>query len=352
MANTPVPCKVVEEIIVSDEIKNKAPQQLRIIMLTRWQPWLIQAVNRLHREVGLDAVYFEEGEKRNKFIYLPEIILNVGRLLIRLWALLKNKYNIKQFIKPSCTHKTARRKYMKKVYDELFIDPWYQIADPSLPVFTVEEKGFNSKDIKLRNPAILIVFGTSILPPKIIEIPSKICLNLHSGLSPYYRGTHCSDWAIIKEDIQNIGVTIHLLDPGIDTGPILAQDRPEILATDTPYSIDMKLCVLGIDLIIKIILQLIMGKCLNARPQVRSIGKTYYMKHWTSKAERILASRLKRGRVNTLLKKEMDLSRKIPIVRLSEVSCEGNEKGILMGLPFPQANELKSKNKDIVSDNL
>ena len=88
-----------------------------------------------------------------------------------------------------------------------------------------------------------------------------------------------------------------------------------------------------------------MGKCLCARPQVQSVGKTYYMKHWTSKAERLLASRLKRGHVNTLLKQETGLSQSKPIVPLSEALSEGNEKCYLWGLPFPQANILIPKTK-------
>ena len=77
-------------------------------------------------------------------------------------------------------------------------------------------------------PDIILVYGTSILSQEIIDIPKIACLNLHWGLSPYYKGTHCTDWAIVNEEIDRIGVTVHLLDAGIDSGPIVSQARPAL----------------------------------------------------------------------------------------------------------------------------
>lgn len=310
-------------------------------MLTRWSPWQLQAVNRIQRQVGLDTVYFEGRQppySANRPLSLPMRIWNRKELLLRPQAIAARLYSdIQQRIVPSCTLGTMQKKVMKEVYAQLFSDPWDHVVDPSLPLFFVKEKSFDSRSIRERSPDIVIVFGTSLLPPEIIAIPARACLNLHWGLSPYYRGAHCTDWSLINDDIQNIGVTIHLLDANIDTGPILAQARPSILPTDTPFSIDMKLSVLGVDLMLNILSLITGGKCLLAHPQKWSAGKTYYLKQWSSKVERSLAKKLQRGRVAPMCRQRYMQTRQMhPIVQLTEVPCEDMPGRIVMGSCFPE----------------
>ena len=89
---------------------------------------------------------------------------------------------------------------------------------------------------------------------------SDLALNLHWGLSPYYRGTHCTGWALINWDPYNIGVTIHKLTQRIDGGSILAQKRAVIKPGDTVNSINMQLTQLGTELVIKIIDKIVSRK--------------------------------------------------------------------------------------------
>lgn len=67
---------------------------------------------------------------------------------------------------------------------------------------------------------IVVVAYGRILPPEILEIPEKGCINLHVSLLPKYRGSAPVQWAVINGETET-GVSIMYLDEGLDTGDIL-----------------------------------------------------------------------------------------------------------------------------------
>lgn len=72
-------------------------------------------------------------------------------------------------------------------------------------------------------PDVVIVNGTRIISKKILQCIDAVFINSHVGITPQYRGVHGGYWALANNDKENCGVTIHLVDPGIDTGSILQQ---------------------------------------------------------------------------------------------------------------------------------
>ena len=58
-------------------------------------------------------------------------------------------------------------------------------------------------------------------------------LNMHAGITPRYRGVHGGYWALAEHHPEWVGTTVHLVDPGIDTGGILAQTTFEVSGEDT-----------------------------------------------------------------------------------------------------------------------
>ncbi|HIC77878.1 MAG TPA: formyl transferase, partial [Sulfurovum sp.] len=74
------------------------------------------------------------------------------------------------------------------------------------------------------NPDIIIINGTRIISEEILLSTKATFLNTHAGVTPKYRGVHGGYWALTQKDYENCGVTVHLVDKGIDTGGILYQD--------------------------------------------------------------------------------------------------------------------------------
>ena len=89
-----------------------------------------------------------------------------------------------------------------------------------------------------------------LIPPQVLAIPPFGCLNLHASLLPRWRGAAPISAAILHGDAET-GVTLMLMDEGLDTGPILAQVRCPIQSDDTAATLTRRLARLGADLLIE-----------------------------------------------------------------------------------------------------
>jgi len=81
--------------------------------------------------------------------------------------------------------------------------------------------------LKSKAPRVVVVNGTRILSQEVLSATEAVFINTHCGITPEYRGTHGGYWARVTGDWTGCGVTVHLVDQGIDTGAILAQHRIE-----------------------------------------------------------------------------------------------------------------------------
>lgn len=99
-------------------------------------------------------------------------------------------------------------------------------------------------------PAVIVVaaFG-QILPPSVLSLPPYGCINVHGSLLPRHRGAAPVPAAILAGD-KETGITIMLMDAGMDTGSILSQARLEIAPDDTTASLTEKLGHLGARLLL------------------------------------------------------------------------------------------------------
>ena len=87
------------------------------------------------------------------------------------------------------------------------------------------------------NPDVIVVNGTRIISKRILTCCNPVFINMHAGITPRYRGTHGGYWALVENNLANCGVTIHLVDPGIDTGAIISQAtfKPTSASNFTTY---------------------------------------------------------------------------------------------------------------------
>jgi len=77
--------------------------------------------------------------------------------------------------------------------------------------------------LKKINPDIVIVNGTRIISSNVLSATQAHFINMHTGITPKYRGVHGGYWALVNNDKEHCGVTIHMVDKGVDTGGILYQ---------------------------------------------------------------------------------------------------------------------------------
>ncbi|MEL6299762.1 MAG: formyl transferase [Pseudomonadota bacterium] len=74
-------------------------------------------------------------------------------------------------------------------------------------------------------PPVVVVYGTRLLRPDTLSSVPAPFVNYHAGLTPQYRGQHPGYWALAAGEPEAAGVTVHLVDRGVDTGAVIAQSR-------------------------------------------------------------------------------------------------------------------------------
>ena len=75
---------------------------------------------------------------------------------------------------------------------------------------------------------IYIVFGSSLIKGEMLKfLKRKKAINIHMGISPYYRGADCNFWAQNDRNTNLVGATIHYLSDGIDNGRIISHATSE-----------------------------------------------------------------------------------------------------------------------------
>ncbi len=105
--------------------------------------------------------------------------------------------------------------------------------------------------LKNKAPDVVVVAAYGqILTKEVLETPVYGCLNIHASLLPRWRGASPIQHAVIEGDMES-GVTIMLMDEGIDTGDILLTEKVAIEQDDTADSLGEKLSSIGGPLIVK-----------------------------------------------------------------------------------------------------
>src|SRR5256714_3330969 len=100
-------------------------------------------------------------------------------------------------------------------------------------------------ELRAHNPHLIVVAAfAQILSPEVLDMPAYGCLNVHASLLPRWRGASPIAAAILAGD-TTMGVTIMMMDAGLDTGPIVAQQAETIRPDDTAATLTERLAALG-----------------------------------------------------------------------------------------------------------
>jgi folate-dependent phosphoribosylglycinamide formyltransferase PurN len=148
-------------------------------------------------------------------------------------------------------------------------------------------------------PDVVLVFGTGILREPFLSAFAGRILNIHLGLSPYYRGAGTNFWPLVNREPECVGATIHYLDAGIDTGPILAHARPTIERADGPHDLGNKTIVAAADLLLRAASAHVNGVA-RAVPQWGT-GRLYLRKNFNAEAVRALYANFSTGMIDEYL---------------------------------------------------
>ncbi|SDF18217.1 formyl transferase [Limimaricola pyoseonensis] len=115
-------------------------------------------------------------------------------------------------------------------------------------------------------PELLVVTGAPILRPALLAIPTGGALNLHSSLLPAYRGSQAEFWQVLEGGWDSCGLSVHMIDAGVDTGAIVLQRPLAAGPGDSPQALRMRNLLAALEAVPEAVAQLREGRAVP-RPQ-------------------------------------------------------------------------------------
>jgi hypothetical protein len=166
------------------------------------------------------------------------------------------------------------------------------------------------------DPAVVLVFGTGLLKGDIISRFAGRIINLHLGLSPYYRGSGTNFWPLVNREPECVGATIHYLDAGIDTGPLIAHARPEMAPGDGPHEVGNKAIVGAAGVLAAAAVAHVEGR-VRAVPQAGP-GRFYQRKDFSAAAVGRLYENFATGMIPEYLARQAERDARLSLLAIEE----------------------------------
>ena len=169
----------------------------------------------------------------------------------------------------------GKREYLRNPYlkqllaqrDEVFRNLREIAREYGFPIVACRDQNAASSVAQLKewSPDLVIFTGGNIFRKKLLGVPRLGVINMHLGLLPEIRGMSSPEWSLLKD--VPVGVTVHYIDSGIDTGPILRRcEFPDAAECDSLTDLRNRLIAFGIERVAEIVLALDHGS-LAASPQ-------------------------------------------------------------------------------------
>ncbi|MGF1528341.1 MAG: formyl transferase [Candidatus Competibacterales bacterium] len=118
--------------------------------------------------------------------------------------------------------------------------------------------------IEATAPDLVLAYGCSLIKSSLLQTFRGRLVNLHLGLSPYYRGSGTNYWPLVNGEPEYVGATWLHMDEGIDTGAIIHQHRAVVAWGDSPSQIGNRLILHAAKLSRALVTRF---TCLEAMPQ-------------------------------------------------------------------------------------
>jgi len=197
------------------------------------------------------------------------------------------------------------------LFYELNHDP-YRLLPILIPYGIINTPRYTQKIIN-SNPDLLVAYGCSLIKEPLLSAFQGRFLNVHLGLSPYYRGSGTNYWPLVNGEPEYVGATFMHMDAGIDTGEIIHQIRAKCCWGDTPHQIGNRLIVEMAKTYRRIVENF---DRLERMPQlsVPPDAKLYRKRDYTEESVLTLRKNFRNGMIEKYLDEEAERCAKVPII--------------------------------------
>lgn len=204
--------------------------------------------HELVKEFTIDRVILEAPVPKKQF--LKRRIKKLG------WAKVSAQVLFQAMIVPLLSRFSASRR--KEILEQ------HHLNDSPIPGDIITHvTSVNDDDCQVLlqqlQPGIVVVNGTRIIASRILKSVDGRFVNTHAGITPKYRGVHGAYWALVNNDPEHCGVTVHLVDPGIDTGAVIYQQLVQPSSADNFTTYPLLQLAAGVPLMKKAIADIASG---------------------------------------------------------------------------------------------
>jgi methionyl-tRNA formyltransferase len=237
----------------------------RIVLITGDDLEHRYVANQLSSALNLAAIIVDHGKPQGKL-----------ERCRKLW----NRYSLAQLFARACLMVLRKfwRDATKSREDVVKVFGAGNCSEFSRADLLSHVNGINIPDsVKLvasLRPDILLIFGTGIVGKKILSLPTRIALNMHTGISPYYRGCDCTFWPVHNGELHMLGATVHECTPLVDGGKIFSTAHASVEAGDSLFSIFARCVKTGANLYAQTVREFV-GASPEGSVQDLTLGREY-----------------------------------------------------------------------------
>jgi folate-dependent phosphoribosylglycinamide formyltransferase PurN len=234
-----------------------------IVVLAGEHPWTWAVANSLRRRFGEVPIILEA--QQSKALLLRHRIRRLG------WLTVVGQLAFWLFAK-------AVRPGYRRREQEILSRESLDVSPIKADLIRVASVNDNQTIDKLRafNPKVVIVSQTRIVARRVLASIPAVFINVHTGITPQYRGHHGAYWALVNGDPKNCGVCVHVVDPGVDTGPIIAQARIVPSPADSYFTYHWLQLAAALPLLTRAIEEALSGRLVTCKPRADVVSRQYY----------------------------------------------------------------------------
>lgn len=198
-----------------------------------------------------------------------------------------------------------------------------EYAFPAVPLLRLSNGEINSPAVyswvQQHNPDVVILYGTGLIRSPLLDLCPGRLINLHLGLSPWYRGAGTNFWPFVHGEPECVGATIHLAVAKVDAGPILAQVRPRWAPGDGIHEGGTKALMAAVEAMPDVITAVADEQhTTSEQAQDLSRGRVFRQKDFNADAVRTARHNVESGMIERYLADEQARNQRFPIVHMDQ----------------------------------
>lgn len=178
--------------------------------------------------------------------------------------------------------------------------------------------GINTKQglelVASLNPDVILIYGTGIVGAKVLSQAKKLALNMHTGISPYYRGCDCAFWPLYNQELHMVGATVHECTKDVDGGRVFGTTRAVLHEDDDLFAVFARSIAAGARLYVEKVKELLQHE-LTGTMQDFSLGKEYKAHMKGVLAERKVRRSIRAGLIRRYIRENRSSATPLETIR-------------------------------------